>query len=562
MLVLRRSASLLVAIGAVFFGAFSAHGYSTSMVSNYTTGALEVGDTVQVTVTFDTDGSNDVSLLSVSVLFDPTVFSYNQGASSSLTYALYTGGKGATYLAPATTNLSLRVGTNDQVLLDWQNNVLPGGAAASGSFEMGVVTFVVNRTVGDFTDFTLSATSPGNTLFLGDDTFATNNLSGDFQVETAAAVSCGPGQVVRDLNCDGKSDMLFSTLAEGGFVYSVIMDGDQKVPVTLGEAISTSLSLSTGETVLASLHADTGLYADIATRLTGVAEAPAAVYRLLSNGFAVDPQDGVAFYQTGGVDWEFIGRGDINGDDVDDLLFQANGNVTDPESSESVEGLVRALLLADDGSYTIVHPGFLPGSNDEPAAPCTVVGIADINADGRDDIACQRADGLVDALLMSQTSSIQYGSFLVNLAAVLVADLPFPEFAFPTAYSFADLAEYSANGAADVVLVKNDNSLLGPRDKGLIGLLINSGVDTSGVFIPTPAEAPFTSPSYTVLQNPDYTLGQSGNYDGVNASDFSSRYEGVDAANPVQVFLQGADGTTRLSNGIPLSMDKTYVMVD
>ena len=188
--------SLLLALGLLVFGAASASAFSTSMTNSWGGGVASVGDTLTVTVSFDTDGGNDVSLLSVSVLFDDAIMTYDGGTSA--TYALYTGGKGATYLKPATTNNTLRVGTSNQILLDWQNNILPGGAAASGNFQMSVLSFTVQALGDGQADFTISADSPGNTLFLGDETFATNNVSGSFAVitpEPTTALLVGMGLV-------------------------------------------------------------------------------------------------------------------------------------------------------------------------------------------------------------------------------------------------------------------------------------------------------------------------------------------------------------------------------
>ena len=186
----------VLAAALLLFGAAGANAFSTSMTNSWGGGVASVGDTLTVTVSFDTDGGNDVSLLSVSVLFDDAIMTYDGGTSA--TYALYTGGKGASYLKPATTNNTLRVGTSNQILLDWQNNILPGGAAASGNFQMSVLSFTVQALGDGQADFTISADSPGNTLFLGDETYPTNNVSGSFAVitpEPTTALLVGMGLV-------------------------------------------------------------------------------------------------------------------------------------------------------------------------------------------------------------------------------------------------------------------------------------------------------------------------------------------------------------------------------
>ena len=171
--------SLLLAAGLLVFGAATAGAYATSMSSNYSEGTiLSTSETVTVTVRFDTEGAADVSLLSVSILFDDAIMSIQ--TATSPTYGLYTGGKGATYLKPASTNLSLRVGTTNQLLMDWQNNLLPGSESAVGAFDIAVVVFHVGALGDGAAGFTLSNSSPGNNLQLGDNSTPVNNVSGDF----------------------------------------------------------------------------------------------------------------------------------------------------------------------------------------------------------------------------------------------------------------------------------------------------------------------------------------------------------------------------------------------
>lgn len=172
----------MLATALVLFGAAAANAYSTTMTSDATGGVYGVSDSVTVTVTFDTEGASSVSLLSVSILFDDAIVSV--AGSSSPTYILYTGGKGATYLKPATTNLTLRVGTTNQLLIDFQNNILPGSNAASGSAVIATVTFHVDALGDGSADFALSNSSPGNILQLGDNSNPANNVSGDFAIAT------------------------------------------------------------------------------------------------------------------------------------------------------------------------------------------------------------------------------------------------------------------------------------------------------------------------------------------------------------------------------------------
>ena len=101
------------------------------------------------------------------------------------------GGKGNVYLVPAGTNLTLRAGQSDQLLLDWLSNALPGGNRDPGAFQMAEITF---EAIGNgLAVFELSNNSPGNVLQLADGSNPENLLSGDFEVQipepTAASLS-------------------------------------------------------------------------------------------------------------------------------------------------------------------------------------------------------------------------------------------------------------------------------------------------------------------------------------------------------------------------------------
>ena len=202
----------LLASALLIFGAASAHAFATTMTSNYSNGTvLTTGDTVSVTVNFDSEGVAGISLLSVSVLFNDNIMSWDQGSSSSPSYALYvSGGKGNQYLVPATTNLTLRTGTSDQILLDWQNTALPGGnrdqcgnygnaevpeapAGDACGYRMAILNFTANN--NGLANFDLCNDCPGNILQLQDGSNPDNNLAGSGSVSiqipepTAASLS-------------------------------------------------------------------------------------------------------------------------------------------------------------------------------------------------------------------------------------------------------------------------------------------------------------------------------------------------------------------------------------
>ena len=171
------------------FSASTASAFATTMTYEGPAN-IDIGDTVTFTVDFDTEGAADITLLSVSVLFDDQLVAFDGGTSPS--YGLYvSGGKGNVYLVPAETNLTLRAGQSDQLLLDWLSNALPGGNRDPGAFQMAEITF---EAIGNgLAVFELSNNSPGNVLQLADGSNPENLLSGDFEVQipepTAASLS-------------------------------------------------------------------------------------------------------------------------------------------------------------------------------------------------------------------------------------------------------------------------------------------------------------------------------------------------------------------------------------
>jgi hypothetical protein len=287
-------------------------------------------------------------------------------------------------------------------------------------------------------------------------------------------------------------------------------------------------------------HLDSDNYSEIVTQYGAQQNGVISSRSLTTDGLATEGGS-IRFYAMGtnGHQWTYAGEGDANADGIDDLYFVAN-------ASNVNEGLVRIILVTEE-SYSYAHPGFLPEL-------CTPSGVADINNDGRSDLACQQPNGLVYALLMDATGTAFEApfSFLVNLATIQTNALPFPEFALGN-YNFADLDQFDADGGADVILSKNTAPAA-----GLVGMLANSGTPTSGVFIPSAG----TNPSYVVLQNPNYSLAPVGNYDGLNQSDLSSRYQGATTGNSVQNFLLAADGVTRIGSGWPVTLPQGWTLID
>ncbi|MFL2935330.1 MAG: hypothetical protein ACJZ7Z_01250 [Myxococcota bacterium] len=200
--------SAVVALMFVF-SVSTASAFETSIFVDGPSSA-EIGDTMDIVVDFSTVGDDPyvgIELVSVSVLFNTSLVTYNQQSSLTPSYALYvSGGKGNAYLLPATTNLTLRANTNDQILMDWQNSSLPGGNRdrcgnylfeGVSELECGFTMAILNFTAisNGLANFDLSNSSPGNILQLSDGSRPENVLAGTGSVSiqipepTAASLS-------------------------------------------------------------------------------------------------------------------------------------------------------------------------------------------------------------------------------------------------------------------------------------------------------------------------------------------------------------------------------------
>jgi len=163
--------SLLLTAGFLVFGAASASAYLITMTNDYNGLQPEIGDVITTTLTFDTEGAADVQLLSVSVIFDDTQFSYNLpgvGGAQNPSYMLYTSvGRGFNMLLESAQNGALRVGTSNQLLFDFTNSApLPSGNVLAGSALMATIEFTVTAFTGPAL-FDVTSEAPGNVLQLG-----------------------------------------------------------------------------------------------------------------------------------------------------------------------------------------------------------------------------------------------------------------------------------------------------------------------------------------------------------------------------------------------------------
>ncbi len=178
--------SKLLVAGALFF--FSASSASALAISlGGLGGTVTSRDTVSVTVTIDTEALNGITLLSVGVLFDDTKLTYNKGASSATSYALYLGGGSRGYLTASSTcggyptdgtACSLRVGTTNQVNVDYVSTALLTGTVLNGSWLAATLVFDVVGGSGGTAAVSLTTSSPGNTIALAGGAQGTATLTG------------------------------------------------------------------------------------------------------------------------------------------------------------------------------------------------------------------------------------------------------------------------------------------------------------------------------------------------------------------------------------------------
>ena len=181
---------LLVSALLFFFSAASASAISITMAGasgqTVTTGV----DQVTITVTLDTEATTGITLLSVGVLFDDSQLSYDQGASSTTSYLLYGGRGGGGYLKASSTcggypaggtGCTLRVGTTNQVNVDFVSADLTNGTANTGASLLATLVFNVTG-VGGSAAFTLSQTSPGNVIGQPGGATTTATLAGNGSV--------------------------------------------------------------------------------------------------------------------------------------------------------------------------------------------------------------------------------------------------------------------------------------------------------------------------------------------------------------------------------------------
>ncbi len=89
----------LLVMASMLLPAAGASAYAIRMSTSYVAGTpLQVGDSVTIAVEFDTQGPADILMMSLGVFFDTGVLAHNRGASATVPYLLYSGGRSGGYL--------------------------------------------------------------------------------------------------------------------------------------------------------------------------------------------------------------------------------------------------------------------------------------------------------------------------------------------------------------------------------------------------------------------------------------------------------------------------------
>ena len=153
-------------------------GFASGVNAAILTGTVtDNGSQLIVDVELDTEDMTGIVLISVSVNFDDGLVTYDTGASSSPTYILYVNGK-TPYMTPATNPPELRIGTTNQVNVDWTATSLTAGSGGTGVELLATLVFDVIAVGDGVADIGLSITSPGNIVQLAGGINTTATLSG------------------------------------------------------------------------------------------------------------------------------------------------------------------------------------------------------------------------------------------------------------------------------------------------------------------------------------------------------------------------------------------------
>jgi hypothetical protein len=149
----------LLAAAMLVFTAATASAVRVDIVSASDGGQVGNGGQIIIDVHYDSEGVADVAVLGTGVYFNTAAVSYNQAASTTNTYLLYTKSKAA-YLIPtpgfcsAVTNCVIWPGGGPtKVKVDFSSNKLPGGVPGVTGSSFGAISpTLMTRLVFDVID--------------------------------------------------------------------------------------------------------------------------------------------------------------------------------------------------------------------------------------------------------------------------------------------------------------------------------------------------------------------------------------------------------------------------
>jgi hypothetical protein len=168
----------LLATAMLLFGAASASAWSVTLVDTGAKDGVLVAASDFITIDIYLDADPGLQLLSIGVMYDSTIMTYEGGLTTQPTYMLFSSAAGtqpATYLVPSQSpyqewgGVPTVGGPGGQVNLNWQEVGLNPAPASGNGIWLGQLIFHVTGAAGDGVgEIYLSMTANGNILRVND----------------------------------------------------------------------------------------------------------------------------------------------------------------------------------------------------------------------------------------------------------------------------------------------------------------------------------------------------------------------------------------------------------
>ncbi len=162
---------------------------------------INVGESVSFNIVLDVTSSGLIAF-GAGTLFDDSILAYDPLASDAVSYILYTGGKGATYLVPESDPWAVWTGTKppgiEQVNIVFIENSLSAAPATGTGILLGNITLV--GSAPGVTNVELNFSDVGGTIFNVngtdlEDSVAVNSIAVTVVPEPTTALLVGLGMV-------------------------------------------------------------------------------------------------------------------------------------------------------------------------------------------------------------------------------------------------------------------------------------------------------------------------------------------------------------------------------